>query len=93
MKTITIQTTLYPVIIPLSKHAVVIESCGITFFGELQVRVWTSNDHSSGYIVYCNPRTQERRFKRIEVSYIDADSQRKYGRRNVAHKTLPIIKS
>jgi hypothetical protein len=93
MTTITIQTTLGPASIPLSKHAVEVESCGIDFFDNLQVRVWTSDDHSSGYVVYFNLMTQKRRLKRIEVSYIDASSQLKYGRRNVAHETLPIIKS
>lgn len=93
MTTITINTTLGPAIIPLSKHAVEVESCGINFFDELQVCVWTSDDHTSGYIVYCNLHTQKRRMRRIGVSYMDAESQRKYGRRNVAHETLPIIKS
>lgn len=92
MKDFIIGTTLGPAIISLSNHAVKVACCGIYFNDELQVRVWTSEDESSGYIMYLNLWTQRRRLKRIEVTYIDAASQRKYGRRNVAHEVLPIIK-
>lgn len=65
-------------------------TCGINWSKELQIQVWTSDNERSGYIIYYNLVTQKKRFERIIVSYIDADSAKKYGRQ-VIRETLPII--
>jgi hypothetical protein len=66
-----------------------VETCGINYCDELQVRVWTDSRQRSGYIVYVNIKTGKRRYQRIRVHYISAESALKYGRKTVV-ETLPI---
>ena len=67
--------------------------CGINFANELQVQVFTNQQETAGYIAYLHIPTGRKTLKRIEISYIDQNSRRKYGRKNVARETLPIIKN
>lgn len=87
--TMKFNTTLGQVNIDLWK-AVQVEACGINLCGELQIRVWTELKQRSGYIVYVNILTGARRYSRIKVHYISAESVLKYGRKTVT-ETLPII--
>ena len=63
---------------------------GINFLDELQIKAFTSTDEKSGYIIYLNIKTGQKRLERIQVSYISEESAKKYGRKCVT-EYLPII--
>jgi len=92
MENITIETTIGNATFPVIKETIKVVSCGITWGGVLQVRIWTSEDQTSGYITEYNLKTGVRKLKRIKVSYISAESVKKYGRKCIS-EILPIIKT
>lgn len=91
MQNITINTTLGDANFQVSDKATKIVSCGI-FFNVLRCQVFTSLNERSGYIVEYHLLTHKKSLKRIKVSYISAESQRKYGKKCVS-EMLPIIQT
>ena len=92
MNLVSTETTLGSASFTVSDKATKIVWCGINYLNELQAQVFTSEDERSGYIVYYNLKTQAKRLERIKVSYIDAQSIKRYGRKCVT-EILPIFKT
>jgi hypothetical protein len=68
-----------------------VTSCGINWFDELQVQVFTNDQQTAGYILYINIHTHKRRFARIKATYVSAETRKKYGKQ-LATEIYPIIK-
>jgi len=92
MQTIQANTSLGNPIYTVSDSVKKIVSCGINYCNELQLQAFTSEDETSGYIIYLNLKTGKKRLSRIKVSYMDENSVKRYGRKCV-NEILPIIKT
>lgn len=92
MQTLQATTTIGNATYQVSNLVKKIVCCGINFCNELQIQAFTSQDESSGYIIYLNLKTGKKRLARIQVSYISEESVKKYGR-NCVKEFLPIVKT
>ena len=92
MQTLTAETTIGNATYQVSNIVKKIVYCGINFWNELQIQAFTSEDESSGYIIYLNIKTGVKKLSIIKVSYISGESSKKYGRQCV-REFLPIIKT
>jgi len=91
MQKIEINTTLGTANFEVSNKAIKVVSCGISF-NMLRCQVFTSDNERSGYIVEYHLLTHKKSLKRIEISYISSESQKKYGKKCIS-EILPIFQT
>lgn len=62
---------------------------GLWSNGDIQIACYTSENERTGFLITYNQHTQQMKYERLKISYIDSDSIKKYGR-NVVREILPI---